>query len=279
MSNYVKGFSVSLFLHGTVLLLTLWFALGASGAEKEVLLVDFSTITLGEPNEGGASPGTHKAAPGKNGNGASVPEQYSNRPPSQIVEAAPLPTPETLKPEPVVTPQAKTVVTPTSKPVAKPKPSRPSSSANVETRQSTAREMQTQAPSSSSGAAGVVEAGGGTQVGSETGRGTGPGMGTGTGQGLAQGYVKSNFNYILVSIQRNLQYPDFARRKRLTGTVHFAFVIRQDGSIEDLNLKKSSGHDILDEAAQKAIQQAAPFPRPPVPALLVVPINFRLGKG
>ena len=113
-------------------------------------------------------------------------------------------------------------------------------------------------------------------VGSPSGRGTGAGQGTGTGLGLAQGYVKSNFNYILVSIRRHLQYPDYARRKKLTGTAHFVFVIKRDGTIEHLSLKESSGHDILDEAAEKAIQRAAPFPKPPVPALLVVPINFRL---
>lgn len=96
-------------------------------------------------------------------------------------------------------------------------------------------------------------------------------------QGLAQRYVESNFNCILVNIRRHLKYPDYARRKKLTGVARFAFVIKRDGTTENFRIKESSGHDILDEAAQRAIERAAPFPRPPVPALLVVPGSFRLG--
>jgi len=73
-----------------------------------------------------------------------------------------------------------------------------------------------------------------------------------------------------------LQYPDYARRAKLTGTARFAFVIKQDGTIESLRLEESSGHPELDEAAEKAIKRSAPFPNPPAPALLIIPIEFRL---
>ena len=259
MTDYVKGFCVSLLLHGAMLFLVLWVVVDSPATEKKILVVDFSAIALGRPNEGGALPGGENA-PGtdRSERASSVPEQV---PPPEAAF--------TPKPKPAITPQPEPAVTPKPKPVL-----RSSATRTVSDQQPVKAQAQSSAMAlQPSGNAGT---GSGVSAGSPSGRGADPGVGTGTGQGLAQGYVKSNFNYVLVSIRRNLQYPDYARRKGLTGTAHFAFVIKRDGGIENLRLKESSGHDILDEAAAKAIQRAAPFPRPQEPALLVVPISFRL---
>lgn len=77
-------------------------------------------------------------------------------------------------------------------------------------------------------------------------------------------------------VRRNLEYPAQARRLHLTGISKFSFIIKLNGRIEDLRLESGSGHHLLDEAARKAIQDAAPFPAPPVPARIVIPIKFSL---
>jgi TonB family protein len=250
MTDHVKYLSASLLLHGAAMFLVLWIAKSGFITEKKILVVDLSAITPGRPNEGGSLPGKPSApGPRQSGPALSLPKQQLG----SLREQAPL---------------SETAVTPKSVPHSSViEADGDQQPANAQAQYSTMISYET---------TGDEGAGSGVSAGAVTGRGDGPGLGTGTGHGLARGYAKSNYNYILVSIRRNLQYPDYARRKGLTGAAQFAFVIRQDGTIEDLSLKESSGYDILDRAAEKAIQQAAPFPQPPEPALLVVPINFRL---
>ena len=264
MINYVKGFGVSLFLHCAALLFSLWVVMDNSITEKKMLVVDFSAIALSKPNEGGVAPKLQGGiGAGQSGRVPSVSEQQPISPPEQALQSEAAFTPE---PKPVITRQPEP--DPTHEPV-------PRSTQAAGDQQFVKAQAQSSAIASAE-TTGGEEANFGVSDGLPAGRGTGYGSGTGTGQGLPQGYVKSNFNYILLSIRRNLRYPDYARRERLTGTARFTFVIKQDGNIENLSLKESSGHDILDEAAEKAIRQAAPFSRPPEPALLVIPINFRL---
>lgn len=58
----------------------------------------------------------------------------------------------------------------------------------------------------------------------------------------------------------NLNYPDDARRDQLSGSLVLVVGILKDGSIESLTIKKSSGHAVLDDAAQRIVRLAAPFP-------------------
>jgi len=57
----------------------------------------------------------------------------------------------------------------------------------------------------------------------------------------------------------NLNYPDEARRKRLAGRLLLVVLINSDGSLEKVELRSSSGHKILDDAAIRIVQLAAPF--------------------
>ncbi len=60
-----------------------------------------------------------------------------------------------------------------------------------------------------------------------------------------------------------LNYPDSARGK-LYGSLMMSVVIRADGSVARINIHRSSGHKVLDEAAQRIVRLAAPFaPFPP----------------
>lgn len=58
----------------------------------------------------------------------------------------------------------------------------------------------------------------------------------------------------------NLNYPEAARLKNLEGTLILVVGIRQNGSIEEVLLKKTSGHKVLDDAAKRIVTLAAPYP-------------------
>jgi protein TonB len=57
----------------------------------------------------------------------------------------------------------------------------------------------------------------------------------------------------------NLNYPEAARQMRLYGSLVLAVSIRSDGSLENVEIRKSSGQRILDAAAIKIVQMSAPF--------------------
>ncbi|PIV76085.1 MAG: energy transducer TonB [Rhodocyclales bacterium CG17_big_fil_post_rev_8_21_14_2_50_68_7] len=56
----------------------------------------------------------------------------------------------------------------------------------------------------------------------------------------------------------NLNYPESARG-RLYGSLVMSVGIRADGSIDTLELHRSSGHPVLDQAAQRIVRLAAPY--------------------
>ncbi|MFV2003998.1 MAG: energy transducer TonB [Gammaproteobacteria bacterium] len=57
----------------------------------------------------------------------------------------------------------------------------------------------------------------------------------------------------------NLNYPDQARREKLSGTLILDVVIDADGKLVKTDLRQSSGHQILDDAAKRIVKLAAPF--------------------
>ena len=62
----------------------------------------------------------------------------------------------------------------------------------------------------------------------------------------------------------NLNYPDRARREKLSGTLILDVVINADGELVKTDLRQSSGHQVLDDAARRIVQLAAPYsPFPP----------------
>ncbi|MCK5002250.1 MAG: energy transducer TonB [Gammaproteobacteria bacterium] len=64
----------------------------------------------------------------------------------------------------------------------------------------------------------------------------------------------------------NLNYPDQARRNKLNGTLILDVTINAKGELLNIDLRKSSGHKILDDAAKRIVRLAAPYP--PFPAKL-----------
>ncbi len=57
----------------------------------------------------------------------------------------------------------------------------------------------------------------------------------------------------------NLNYPDEARRKRISGSLLMDVALNGDGSIREINLRRSSGSKVLDDAARRIVRLAAPF--------------------
>ena len=62
----------------------------------------------------------------------------------------------------------------------------------------------------------------------------------------------------------NLHYPDAVRRLALKGDLLLIVGINQDGSVESITLKRSSGMPELDQAAMEIVRIAAPYS--PLPA-------------
>jgi protein TonB len=65
----------------------------------------------------------------------------------------------------------------------------------------------------------------------------------------------------------NLNYPDQARRQHLYGRLQLSVSIHADGSVESMEISKSSGQRILDAAAMRIVKLAAPYA--PLPANIV----------
>jgi protein TonB len=72
-------------------------------------------------------------------------------------------------------------------------------------------------------------------------------------------------NYLRAWVDRaervgNLNYPDEARRRRLSGQVVISVAVRRDGSIEQSRIIQSSGVPLLDSTALRIVTLSAPFP-------------------
>ncbi len=61
----------------------------------------------------------------------------------------------------------------------------------------------------------------------------------------------------------NLNYPEEARRRGLTGELILTVAVRRDGSVESAEIVMSSGEPVLDQAALRIVQLAAPFQKLP----------------
>jgi protein TonB len=57
----------------------------------------------------------------------------------------------------------------------------------------------------------------------------------------------------------NLNYPDEARRQKLSGGLLLDVALNTDGSVHTITLLRSSGEVVLDEAAARIVRLSAPF--------------------
>jgi len=73
----------------------------------------------------------------------------------------------------------------------------------------------------------------------------------------------SYFNRIKQAIEQNWEYPELALRYGLQGRLSLEFAVDANGQLEQLRIIRSSGSQLLDDEALRAIKAAAPFP--PIP--------------
>lgn len=57
----------------------------------------------------------------------------------------------------------------------------------------------------------------------------------------------------------NLNYPDEARRAGLSGKLIMDVTMNADGTVRNINILRPSGHPVIDEAAIRIVNLAAPF--------------------
>ncbi len=96
--------------------------------------------------------------------------------------------------------------------------------------------------------------------------------------------ARADYGWVRDALWRRIvemkHYPAQARLNHLEGKVILRAVIRSDGHLEDLSVKESSGHRLLDEAAMDVIRRICPVPmkhalgRPEV--VVMIPIDYRL---
>ncbi len=72
-------------------------------------------------------------------------------------------------------------------------------------------------------------------------------------------------NYLRAWVDRaervgNLNYPDEARRRRLSGQLVISVAVRRDGSVEQSRVIQSSGIPLLDSTALRIVELSVPFP-------------------
>ena len=70
----------------------------------------------------------------------------------------------------------------------------------------------------------------------------------------------------------NINYPDEARRRQLSGALLLDVALNPDGSVQEITVRRSSGHKVLDDAAVRIVKLAAPFARFPPDILKEVDI-------
>ncbi|MBI4005232.1 MAG: energy transducer TonB, partial [Gammaproteobacteria bacterium] len=64
-----------------------------------------------------------------------------------------------------------------------------------------------------------------------------------------------------VKVERvgNLNYPDDARKNKLTGSLILDVALNADGSVNEITIRRSSGTRILDDAAMRIVELSSPF--------------------
>jgi TonB family protein len=114
--------------------------------------------------------------------------------------------------------------------------------------------------------------GAGTAVGGQ-GEGTSPVV-AGGADGGASAFSSEQWRQLYSAIERAKTYPRIARERGIEGTVLVRFKVLPSGTIDTVNIVRSSGEEILDEASVKTVYRAAPMPY--VNGWVEVPMSYIL---
>lgn len=94
---------------------------------------------------------------------------------------------------------------------------------------------------------------------------------------LANAQSDEDFSKVSAAVKKHKNYPSNARRMRHQGVVEVRFLLKTDGSIDELKVTKSSGFESLDNGALENVKKASSeFPKPKEARYLRFPIAFTL---
>ena len=86
-----------------------------------------------------------------------------------------------------------------------------------------------------------------------------------------------DFSKVIAAVKKHKSYPNNARRMKHQGVVEVRFLLKTDGSIDELKVTKSSGFESLDNGALENVKKASSeFPKPKEARYLRFPIVFTL---
>jgi protein TonB len=256
----------SLAIHFSLMAVALAWKGQLPAKPKRIVPVEAITLTQALPGPTGGGGGLPKPA-------ASTSPQPNPAPPP-VIKPTPKPKPRrVVKPKPQV---RKTVHKPEKVEAPEPPPSlalpRPASPSTASASGRTTASLGR----STGSARGPGGTGGGPGGGSGNGSGVGQGPGPGAGS-LLQSYLRQ----VRQMLERQKKYPRMAQRMNMQGVVLLRFTIAADGGIRATRLCRTSGHDLLDEAAQETVRRVGRFP--PLPSALgrqklcvEIPLAFRL---
>lgn len=93
--------------------------------------------------------------------------------------------------------------------------------------------------------------------------------------------VADYYSVLMAHLQRKKRYPSEARQARQQGIVTVRFTVNRDGAVTASSIKRSSGHDLLDQATLDLMQRVSPLP--PIPRemqrdslTIALPIDYAL---
>ncbi len=91
----------------------------------------------------------------------------------------------------------------------------------------------------------------------------------------AIGFIAPDQRAVIESaIEKSKNYPRLARERGIQGVVHVRFKLTPSGDVETVEIVKSSGYDILDDASVRTVYRAVPMPY--VNGWVEVPIAYVL---
>ncbi|HNN29286.1 MAG TPA: TonB family protein, partial [Agitococcus sp.] len=76
-----------------------------------------------------------------------------------------------------------------------------------------------------------------------------------------QDYAAAYIDHFRQKVEQmgNLHYPEAAKQRHLQGEVRLLVAILPNGRVKDIQVRSSSGHGLLDEAARRSVRLAEPF--------------------
>ena len=94
---------------------------------------------------------------------------------------------------------------------------------------------------------------------------------------LSNAQSDEDFSKVIAAVKKHKNYPNNARRMKHQGIVEVRFLLKTDGSIDELKVTKSSGFESLDNGALENVKKASSeFPKPKEARYLRFPIAFTL---